>query len=146
MRAGLLFGRALRLRCPNCGGSPIFDGWLRMRTRCPRCGLPMERGEQGYQVGSYMFAIVAAELIFAAAFIAILLLTWPDPPWDLLLYGGMALMLVVPFLFFPFSKTLFLAFDLTFRPATAEELAPEPPRGDSGSRAAIPTTSSPMST
>jgi hypothetical protein len=33
-------------------------------------------------------------------------------------------MLVVPFLFFPFSKTLFLAFDLTFRPATPEELAP----------------------
>ena len=84
----------------------------------------MERGEQGYQVGSYMFAIIAAELVFAAIFLGVLLLTWPDPPWDLLLYGGMALMLVVPFLFFPFSKTLFLAFDLTFRPATAEELVP----------------------
>ena len=84
----------------------------------------MERGEQGYQVGSYMFAIIAAELVFAAIFLGVLLFTWPDPPWDLLLYGGMALMLVVPFLFFPFSKTLFLAFDLTFRPATAEELLP----------------------
>lgn len=85
----------------------------------------MERGEQGYQVGSYMFAIIAAELVFAAVFLGILLATWPDPPWDLLLYGGMALMLVVPFLFFPFSKTLFLAFDLTFRPATSEELLSE---------------------
>lgn len=83
----------------------------------------MERGEHGYQVGSYMFAIVAAELIFAAIFLGTVVLTWPDPPWDLLLYGGMALMVVVPFLFFPFSKTLFLAFDLTFRPATPEELA-----------------------
>jgi hypothetical protein len=36
----------------------------------------------------------------------------------------MALMIVVPFLFFPFSKTLFLAFDLTFRPAAPEELPP----------------------
>lgn len=126
-RAGLLFWRALKLRCPNCGGGPILDGWLRMRARCPRCGLPMERGEQGYQVGSYMFAIIAAELVFAAVFLGVLLVTWPDPPWDLLLYGGMGLMLVVPFLFFPFSKTLFLAFDLTFRPAVPEELAPDLP-------------------
>ena len=84
----------------------------------------MERGEQGYQVGSYMFNIIAAELIFAAIFLGVLLLTWPSPPWNLLLYGGMALMLVVPFLFFPFSKTLFLAFDLTFRPAAADEFVP----------------------
>jgi uncharacterized protein (DUF983 family) len=120
-RVGLLFWRALRLRCPHCGGGPIFDSWLRMRRRCPRCGLPMERGEQGYQVGSYMFSIVAAELIFAAIFLGVLLLTWPDPPWDALLYGGMALMVIVPFLFFPFSKTLFLAFDLVFRPPSRDE-------------------------
>lgn len=120
-RVTLLTWRALRLRCPNCGGGPIFDSWLRMREHCPRCGLPMERGEQGYQVGSYMFNIIAAELAFAAGFLAVLLVTWPDPPWDALLYGGMALMIVMPFLFFPFSKTLFLAFDLLFRPPSSSE-------------------------
>jgi hypothetical protein len=82
----------------------------------------MERGDQGYQVGSYMFNIVAAELIFAAIFLGILYATWPAPPWNLLLYGGMTLMLIVPFIFFPFSKTLFLAFDLTFRPPAPDEL------------------------
>lgn len=112
----LLFWRALRLRCPNCGGGPIFDSWLRMRPRCPRCRLRLERGEQGYQVGSYMFNIVAAELIWAAIFLGILLATWPSPPWDGLLYGGVAMMVILPFLFYPFSKTLFLAFDLVFRP------------------------------
>ncbi len=81
----------------------------------------MERGEQGYQVGSYMFNIIAAELIFAAMFLGVLLVTWPDPPWDLLLYGGIALMLIIPFLFFPFSKTLFLAFDLWVRPPGEED-------------------------
>jgi hypothetical protein len=35
----------------------------------------------------------------------------------------------VPLLFFPFSKTLFLAFDLIFRPATAEELTPPRAQG-----------------
>jgi hypothetical protein len=38
-------------------------------------------------------------------------------------------MIVVPFLFFPFSKTLFLAFDLTFRPPTPEELTPQRAQG-----------------
>jgi hypothetical protein len=79
-RVGLLLWRALRLRCPHCGGGPIFDSWLRMRRHCQRCGLSMERGEEGYQVGSYMFNIIAAELIFAAIFLGVLLLTWPDPP------------------------------------------------------------------
>jgi uncharacterized protein (DUF983 family) len=85
-RVWVLLWRAVRLRCPNCGGGPMFDSWLRMRSNCPRCGLLTERGEQGYQVGSYMFNIVAAQLIFAAVFLGVLLLTWPSPPWDALLY------------------------------------------------------------
>jgi uncharacterized protein (DUF983 family) len=105
-----LFGRALRLRCPNCGEGKMFSSWLRMRARCPVCGLKLERGEEGYQVGSYMFNIVAA--------------TWPTPPWKLLEYGGIVMMVIAPLVFFPFSKTLFLAFDLVFRPATRDELLP----------------------
>ena len=118
-----LFGRALLRRCPDCGGRPIFDGWFRMRDRCPRCGIRLDRGEEGYQVGAYMFNIVAAELTFAALFVGVLVATWPDPPWNLLLYGGMALMIVAPVVFYPFSKTIFLAFDLLFRP----RLPAEPP-------------------
>jgi uncharacterized protein (DUF983 family) len=87
-----------------------------MRSQCEVCGLAYERGEDGYQVGSYMFAIVAAELVFAAGFLGVLAATWPSPPWDWLTYGGPALMVVAPLVFFPFSKTLFLAFDLIFRP------------------------------
>jgi hypothetical protein len=41
----------------------------------------------------------------------------------LLQYGGIILVILAPVLFFPFSKTLFLAFDLLFRPATREELS-----------------------
>ena len=120
-RIGVLVWRAVRLRCPNCGGRPVFDSWFRMRSSCPVCGLPLERAEQGYQVGAYMFNIIAAELAFAALFVGTLVATWPSPPWDALLYGGVALMVILPILFFPFSKTLFLAFDLAFRPATHDE-------------------------
>ena len=110
-------GWALLLRCPNCGSRGIFRSWFRLKDRCPRCGLQFEREEQGYQVGSYMFNIIVAELVFAAIFVTTLLMTWPDPPWNLLTYGGAALMVLMPVIFFPFSKTLFLAFDLIFRPA-----------------------------
>lgn len=85
------------------------------------CGLRLERGEAGYQVGAYMFNIVAAELIFAAIFLGVLVYTWPTAPWDELLYGGVALMIAAPFIFYPFSKTLFLAFDLIFRPPTTDD-------------------------
>lgn len=68
-----------------------------------------------------MFNIIAAELIWAAIFLGILLTTWPSPPWNALLYGGIAMMVIAPFLFFPFSRTLFLAFDLTFRPPGSED-------------------------
>jgi uncharacterized protein (DUF983 family) len=121
-----LFWRALRLRCPNCGQGKLFTSWLRMRERCPACGLELERGEAGYQVGAYMFNIVAAELIFAAMFVGVVVLTWPTPPWKVLEYGGIALMVIAPFAFFPFSRTLFLAFDLVFRPAAHDELAAPP--------------------
>jgi uncharacterized protein (DUF983 family) len=119
----VLLWRAVRLRCPNCGGGPLFSGWVRMRDRCPICRIWLERGEEGYQVGAYMFNIVAAELVFAAIFLGILLSTWPTPPWDRLLYGGIAMMRVAPLLFYPFSKTLFLAFDLIFRPASSDDFS-----------------------
>ena len=118
-----LLWRALGLHCPNCGGGPIFESWLRLRPRCPVCGLRLERGEQGYQVGSYMFNIIASELIWAAVFVGILIATWPSPPWDALLYGGVAMMLVAPFIFYPFSKTAFLAFDLVFRPPGPDDFS-----------------------
>ena len=117
----MLFWRAVRLRCPNCGGGPLFSRWVRIREHCPVCGIRLERGEEGYQVGAYMFNIVAAELIFAAIFLGVLVYTWPTPPWDELLYGGVAIVIAAPFVFYPFSKTLFLAFDLIFRPPRAED-------------------------
>ena len=115
-RAATMLARAIRRRCPNCGHGDVFLSYFRLRTQCLECGLVLDRGESGYQVGGYMFNIIAAELVFAGAVLAILAWTWPDPPWTLLQYGGGALMLLMPVVFYPFSRTLFLAFDLIFRP------------------------------
>lgn len=111
-----MFLRALGRRCPNCGHGDIFLSYFRLRTACLECGLVMDRGEPGYQVGTYMFNLIAAELVFGAIVITVLRATWPNPPWALLQYGGAALMILMPVVFHPLARTLFLAFDLVFRP------------------------------
>ena len=134
-RVGTMLWRAVRRRCPNCGSTGLFRSWLHMAPVCPACGLALERKEEGYVVGAYMFNIIAAELAFAGIFVLTLILLWPDPPWTLLTWVGGALMLLMPVLFYPISKTLFLAFDLIFRPAGYDEseLPDHPSRNGSAS-------------
>ena len=119
----LAFARAFRLRCPHCGGRPIFVRWHQLVSSCPVCGLNLERGEHGYWVGAYFFNLMAVETIFAVWVAGFLLWTWPSPPWLLLQLTSLALMIASPFVCFPFSKTLFLAFDLLVRPPTASDFA-----------------------
>ena len=111
-----MFGRALRLHCPRCGGGPVLKHWFKMRARCGNCGRAIERGESDYFIGSMMFNLVLAELVFTAIFVGTLAVTWPDVPWTALQYAGPLGMLVAPFVLFPFSKLVWLAFDLMLRP------------------------------
>jgi uncharacterized protein (DUF983 family) len=113
-----LLARALRLRCPHCGGGPIFVTWSRLVPNCPSCGLGLERGEQGYWLGAYFFNLMAMETLFSVWVVGLLWWTWPTPPWRLFQLLTIVLMAIVPFACFPFSKTLFLAFDLWVRPPT----------------------------
>lgn len=115
------FGRAFLLRCPNCGGGGIFRNWLTIREHCPTCGLWLER-QEGFYTGAIAMNLVVAEFAFVVCFIAAVLLTWPDPPWGILQVAAIVLMVVFPLIFFPFSKTLWLAFDLTVRPVIRSEL------------------------
>jgi hypothetical protein len=75
-----------------------------------------------------MFNIVASELLFAAAGVAVVVTTWPTPPWTAITIGGVVMMILAPLVFLPFSKVLFLAFDLLFRPPVeADYSAPSEP-------------------
>ena len=96
-----------------------------MAAACPRCGLPLERNEEGYTVGAYMFNIGLAEAAFLAVFAGVLVITWPDPPWQLLTWVSGGLMVVLPLVFYPYSKTLFLGLHLLFHPA---DPGVDPPR------------------
>jgi uncharacterized protein (DUF983 family) len=115
-------GRAARLRCPQCGGGPVLQHWFRMRVRCGTCGLAIERGERDYFIGSMMFNLVVSELLFAGAFIATLVIAWPNVPWDMLQWAAPLAMAAAPFILFPFSKLAWLGFDILLRPVTPDEL------------------------
>ncbi|MDX2122975.1 MAG: DUF983 domain-containing protein [Gemmatimonadota bacterium] len=115
--------RALRRRCPICGGGSLFSGWFRMKDHCPQCGIRMRRGEDGYTLGALWFNLLLAETITMAVFVGTLARTWPTPPWEVLQVLGPAEAIVMPLLIWPFARTLFLAFDLSFRPLGPRDLA-----------------------
>ncbi|HET6680078.1 MAG TPA: DUF983 domain-containing protein [Gemmatimonadaceae bacterium] len=121
-RAVRVISRALTLRCPNCGRGPVMRHWFRMRERCGHCGLRIERGEEDYFIGSMMFNLVLAEGVFVVLFIGTLFVTWPDVPWDTVEWVAPLLALLAPLLFFPFSKLVWLGFDIMLRPVTEDEL------------------------
>jgi uncharacterized protein (DUF983 family) len=117
-----MLGRALALRCPNCASRGLLQSWFRMKDRCPRCGIRVEREGNDYMAGSLLFNIVLAEMLFAVAFVAYLLATWPNPNWNALEIIAPAGMAIAPFVLFPFSKLVWLAADLALRPAHVSEL------------------------
>jgi hypothetical protein len=45
-----------------------------------------------------------------------LILTWPNPPWLLIQWGSIAIMVGLPLLLYPMSHTLAIALDLLVRP------------------------------
>ena len=100
----------------------MLEHWFRMRTRCGACGLAIERGERDYFIGSMMFNLVVSELLFAGAFIATLVIAWPNVPWDTLQWAAPLAMAAAPFVLFPFSKLAWLGFDILLRPVTPDEL------------------------
>jgi uncharacterized protein (DUF983 family) len=121
-RAGRLYARALRLRCPHCGGGPILASWFRMRTNCESCGIRTERGEEDFFLGSMMFNLILSEGLLALVLVGLVIAMWPNVPWNFLQYGTPVLMVLAPLVFLPFSRTVWLASDILIRPVTAEEM------------------------
>ncbi len=113
---GRSIARALLRRCPICGGRKIFTTYFRLAERCPTCGYPFER-EEGYWVGALIVNITVAETWFAILFIATLLLTLPDVAWQPLLIVALVTNGILPIVFYPFSKTLWMALDLFIHPS-----------------------------
>ena len=129
-RLGVYLWRGLRLRCPECGVSPVFvpalktrsvHDWVTPLDGCPRCGYAYQR-EGGYFLiatwGVHYFTVTGLCLLAA------LLLDHFFP----MSFTTLACVVAVPTVLFGFwfaryAKSLYLAIDHYFDP----HVKPAPP-------------------
>ena len=126
-RLGTNIGRALRLRCPECGAGKVLVPraqaveWGAVLPRCSHCGFRYERSDDRYFGGAMLVNLLVAEGTFAVGFCLAVLLSWPDVPWDLITAVSAIVMIAGPILWYPVAKVLWLGLDLAFRPSTPDE-------------------------
>jgi uncharacterized protein (DUF983 family) len=108
--AGRAFVRGLTRRCPRCGSGRLFRRWLRIRDRCPRCGLRLEREEGGF-LGAMTINYVATTFAWIALLVVWLIVDLPGLHLAALVAVSVALVAVLPLVFFPFSKTIWATID-----------------------------------
>ena len=118
-----MLGRGLLKRCPLCGSGKLFTRWFRMKERCPRCGYLFER-EEGFFLGAYVINLAIAQgLVILLAVVPLIVRLAGDPDASIwpFVAGGVAGAVVAPVVFYPWSKTIWTAFDLILRPVWAGE-------------------------
>jgi uncharacterized protein (DUF983 family) len=100
--------RGLFKRCPRCGLHGIFDRWFRLKERCPRCELQFQREEGGF-LGAMTINYGVAAIVWLPVVIVGFVLTAPNPPVLALTLLSVAIMVAVPLLFYPNSKSIWAA-------------------------------------
>lgn len=109
-----LIGRALRLRCPRCGGDRMFRGVFSMNERCSKCNLKYERAP-GYFLGSTYMSYALTACIVVPAYVGLRFFanfTNAQIKWPLF-----AFVVMFPLLMFRYARALWLAFDCRWDPA-----------------------------
>jgi len=152
-RALRYLGRALLLRCPVCGKSPVFPSlrstrtlrdWFTPLDGCPRCGYPYER-EPGYFLVSVWIINYGAGSVLGILIYVIRELFYHPP------IGQLILSVIVPVFFFNLlfarhSKALFIALDHYYDPHEkdpGEDGETSPHRSDPKEDPPSPTSRSP---
>ena len=100
-------------RCPRCGQGHLFRRYFTLVPDCPRCGLHFER-EQGYFAGALAVNLIVTGGLFAVVFVALVAATVPHVPVLPLLAVLVPIVVVVPIVYYPFSKTVWMAIDHAF--------------------------------
>ena len=113
--------RGCLVRCPNCGG-PFMRG-LRLLDACGRCHLDLNRGRGrgSASIGALTVNIGLGEGAALALMVTWILLTLPNPPWEQIEIWCVVAAVALPVLFFPVSRTLWLAIDLAMEPIRPSE-------------------------
>jgi uncharacterized protein (DUF983 family) len=106
------FGRAMArgavAHCPRCGSGGVFRHWVSMVDDCPGCGLHFERTE-GYWLGAMLINLAVTMGAFLVVFLGVMIATWPDVPWNGLTIAVVVVSAIVPVVFHPIARTLWVA-------------------------------------
>jgi uncharacterized protein (DUF983 family) len=114
-----LLARGLALRCPLCGAGRLFRRWFVMRERCARCGFRLERVE-GHWLGAWFLNVLVSSTAVLVAVVLGSVATYPGALAPAVAAVA-ATAVVVPLVFFPWSKTLWSAIDLAMRPLEPDD-------------------------
>ena len=136
--AARIFWWGLTRRCPRCGAGHLFRHYFTLVPDCPGCGLHFER-EQGYFAGALAINIIVIGGLFAIVFVSLLVLTIPKVPVVPILGATLPIVLLGPVLYYPFSKTVWMAVDHAFLCASiprtgtrSDHCRPHPAMGRAG--------------
>ena len=114
--------RALRRRCPRCGGRAWFHGWFHRLERCQTCGYKYERSP-GFVLGEVTMNTIVTFGLLAVAIAVGIIVWYPDIPLVPLTVLVVAIAIIVPIAFYPFSSTLWAAIDLSMHPLEPDQIA-----------------------
>jgi len=134
-RAARIARRAVALRCPRCGETPLFLGgrpepgeapagavrrgaravarWFTMRRACALCGLVFERA-QGYFVGAIYINYAVTTTIAVGGYFLLWSRTSLSTEAQLAIW--IPFVLVFPVVFFRLSRSLWLALEYFVNP------------------------------
>ena len=105
----------------------MFYMWVKSFERCANCGFRFDRAEPDYYIGAYTINLIVAELLVVGAMLIVMFSTWPDVPWETMPWALSGLAILGPLVTYPFSKSLWLAIDLLFRPAEPKDFLSSSP-------------------
>lgn len=108
MTRGRALVRAIRLRCPACGGGRLYRGWFRMADACGTCRAPFLR-EPGFYLGSIYVNYGVTVIVTGAVYALVALVAGAGPEAGLA--TSLAVAVVFPVIFFHHARSLLLALD-----------------------------------
>ena len=112
-----LFGRAALKHCPRCGAGHLFTGWWTMKKCCPVCNLDFEgRPEEGHFLGAITINTgLTAGILLLGIWLYVVVLALSDgngPSVWFVVATSAALAVILPALFYPFTKTIWVATEI----------------------------------
>jgi len=86
-----------------------------MRPTCRRCGYRFHRAP-GQWLGSWFLNVIVVQSVVVIVLVAVAGLSWPHTPASLLIGAVLLGAIITPLVFFPFSRTIWIAIDLVMKP------------------------------